>query len=49
MKKKTKITIEEVKKLSFDKNGRVKMNINQVAKKLGCTRGDIRKVIKENL
>ena len=46
--KKAKPDYSAIKKLIFDKNGRVISSLNEVARKLGCTWPQVREVIREN-
>jgi hypothetical protein len=47
MKKKTKIDSEVVRKLLFPKDQSKWLNVSEAAKKLGCTKNDIVKSMKE--
>ena len=47
MKKKTKVDFEVVRKLMFSKNLTKRLTVDEVAKKLGCTRDDITKAMRE--
>ena len=47
--KKAKPDYSAIKKLIFDKNGRVISSLNEVARKLGCTWQQVMEVLKENI
>ena len=46
--KKAKPDYSAIKKLIFDKNGRVISSLNEVAKKSGCTWQQVLEVVREN-
>ena len=49
MNKKANPDYSAIKKLIFDKNGRVINSLNEVANKLGCTWQQVMEVLKENI